>query len=101
MELNRAVAVAIRDGPLAGLTLVDAILARSDPEDYFHAHASRADLYRPLGKDGRGSHGLRRGSEACSPGTRATVYHKETEGTDVLRAVYDIRGHIHGHAVLE
>jgi predicted RNA polymerase sigma factor len=44
VELNRAVAVAMRDGPLAGLTLVDAILARGDLADYRLAHAARADL---------------------------------------------------------
>lgn len=50
VELNRAVAVAMRDGPLAGLTLVDAILARGDLEDYHLAHAARADLCRRLGR---------------------------------------------------
>jgi RNA polymerase sigma-70 factor (ECF subfamily) len=50
VELNRAVAVAMRDGPLAGLTLVDGILARGDLEDYYLAHSARADLCRRLGK---------------------------------------------------
>ncbi|MBI4400248.1 MAG: RNA polymerase sigma factor [Nitrospirae bacterium] len=50
VELNRAVAVAMRDGPLAGLTLIDAILARSDLENYHLAHAARADLCRRLGR---------------------------------------------------
>ena len=49
IELNRAVAVAMRDGPAAGLALVDAILARGDLTDYRHAHAARADLCRRLG----------------------------------------------------
>jgi RNA polymerase sigma-70 factor, ECF subfamily len=49
VELNRAVAVAKRDGPLAGLTLIDAILARGDLGDYFLAHSARADLCRRLG----------------------------------------------------
>ena len=50
VELNRAVAVAMRDGPLAGLALIDAILARGDLADYHLAHAARADLYRRLGR---------------------------------------------------
>lgn len=50
VELNRAVAVAMRDGPLAGLTLVDSILARGDLADYHLAHSARADLCRRLGK---------------------------------------------------
>jgi len=50
IELNRAVAVAMRDGPAAGLELVDAILARGDLQDYRLAHAARADLCRRLGR---------------------------------------------------
>jgi RNA polymerase sigma-70 factor (ECF subfamily) len=49
VELNRAVAVAMRDGPAAGLALVDAILARGDLTDYHLAHSARADLCRRLG----------------------------------------------------
>ncbi len=58
IELNRAVAVAMRDGPAAGLALVDAILARGELEDYHLAHAARADLCRRLGKteDARASY---------------------------------------------
>jgi RNA polymerase sigma-70 factor (ECF subfamily) len=50
VEINRAVAVAMRDGPAAGLALVDAILARGDLANYHLAHAARADLCRRLGK---------------------------------------------------
>ncbi len=50
VELNRAVAVAMRDGPLAGLPLIDAILARGDLENYHLSHAARADLCRRLGR---------------------------------------------------
>jgi RNA polymerase sigma-70 factor, ECF subfamily len=50
VELNRAVAVAMRDGPAAGLELVDGILARGDLADYYLAHSARADLCRRLGK---------------------------------------------------
>jgi RNA polymerase sigma-70 factor (ECF subfamily) len=51
VELNRAVAVAMRDGPLAGLELIDAIVARGDLADYHLAHSARADLCRRLGKE--------------------------------------------------
>jgi RNA polymerase sigma-70 factor (ECF subfamily) len=50
VELNRAVAVAMRSGPLAGLTLIDAILARGDLADYHLSHSARADLCRRLGR---------------------------------------------------
>ncbi len=52
VELNRAVAVAMRDGPVAGLALIDAILSRSDLADYPLAHSARAELCRRLGKTG-------------------------------------------------
>jgi RNA polymerase sigma-70 factor (ECF subfamily) len=50
VELNRAVAVAMRDGPEAGLTLIDRILARGELGDYHLAHSARADLCRRLGR---------------------------------------------------
>jgi RNA polymerase sigma-70 factor (ECF subfamily) len=50
VELNRAVAVAMRDGPAAGLALVDTILARGELADYRFAHAARADFCRRLGQ---------------------------------------------------
>jgi len=50
VELNRAVAVAMRDGPSAGLALIDAILGRGDLSDYHLAHAARADFCRRLGR---------------------------------------------------
>ncbi len=50
VELNRAVAVAMRDGPSAGLALIDTIMERGDLSDYHLAHAARADLCRRLGR---------------------------------------------------
>jgi RNA polymerase sigma-70 factor (ECF subfamily) len=52
VELNRAAAVAMRDGPAAGLGLIDGILARGDLADYPLAHSARAELCRRLGKTG-------------------------------------------------
>jgi RNA polymerase sigma-70 factor (ECF subfamily) len=50
VELNRAVAVAMRDGPEAGLVLIDGILAGGGLADYHLAHAARADLLRRMGR---------------------------------------------------
>ncbi len=61
IELNRAAAIAMRDGPQAGLSLIDAILVRGDLTGYHLAHAARGDLLRRLG----------RGDEAIDAYTRA------------------------------
>jgi RNA polymerase sigma-70 factor (ECF subfamily) len=50
VELNRAAAIAMRDGSEAGLALINAILERGDLLDYHPAHAARAELYRRLGR---------------------------------------------------
>ena len=50
IELNRAAAIAMRDGPAAGLVIIDAILARGDLDGYYLAHSARADLCRRLGR---------------------------------------------------
>jgi RNA polymerase sigma-70 factor, ECF subfamily len=50
IELNRAAAIAMRDGPEAGLGLIDAILVRGDLTDYHIAHAARGDLCRRAGR---------------------------------------------------
>ena len=50
IELNRAAAIAMRDGPEHGLKLIDAILARGELQEYHLAHAARADLFRRLGR---------------------------------------------------
>jgi RNA polymerase sigma-70 factor, ECF subfamily len=51
VELNRAAAVAMRDGPAAGLALIDAILARGDLAGYQFAHSARGELLRRLGRN--------------------------------------------------
>ena len=50
IELNRAAAIAMHDGPEAGLAIVDAIMARGDLDGYHPAHSARADLCRRLGR---------------------------------------------------
>ncbi|GGY65258.1 DNA-directed RNA polymerase sigma-70 factor [Cellvibrio zantedeschiae] len=50
IELNRAVALAMRDGAEAGLQVIDAISARGELQDYYLLHAARADFYRQLGQ---------------------------------------------------
>jgi RNA polymerase sigma-70 factor (ECF subfamily) len=50
VELNRAVAVAMRDGPDAGVAIINDILGRGDLADYHLAHSAKADLYRRLGR---------------------------------------------------
>ncbi|SCX44074.1 RNA polymerase sigma factor [Variovorax sp. EL159] len=58
-ELNRAAAVAMRDGPAAGLALIDALLARGELASYHLAHGARAELCRRLGRtdDARAAYG--------------------------------------------
>jgi len=50
VQLNRAVAIAMRDGPEAGLTHIDAVLEYGELADYYLAHLARADMYRRLGR---------------------------------------------------
>jgi RNA polymerase sigma-70 factor (ECF subfamily) len=60
VELNRAAAVAMRDGPEAGLILVECILARGDLTDYPLAHSARGELCRKLGRSGEAAGAFRR-----------------------------------------
>jgi len=50
VELNRAVAIAMRDGPGVGLAFIDAVLAHGELADYYLAHSARADMCRRLGR---------------------------------------------------
>jgi RNA polymerase sigma-70 factor (ECF subfamily) len=72
VALNRAAAVAMRDGPAAGLALVEAILARGELADYYLAHAARADLCRRLGRtaDARDAYIRALGLTAQTPARR-------------------------------
>jgi RNA polymerase sigma-70 factor, ECF subfamily len=81
IELNRAVAVAMRDGPAAGLACVDAILERGDLRDYRLTHAVRADFFRRLGRT----------AEARSAYARAlTLTRQETERRFLERRLSEI-----------
>ena len=73
VELNRAVAIAMRDGPAAGLSIIDAILARGDLADYHLAHAARADMFRRLGQRRRRPRRLPAGTGTDPAGARAAV----------------------------
>jgi RNA polymerase sigma-70 factor (ECF subfamily) len=63
VELNRAVAVAMRDGPAAGLALVDGLLERGELGEYRLAHAARAELCRRLGRADEARRSLQRALE--------------------------------------
>lgn len=66
IELNRAVAVAMRDGAAAGLVIVDALLAQGDLAEYRLAHAARADFCRRLGKTAEARAAYQRALELTS-----------------------------------
>ncbi len=63
VELNRGIAVAMRDSPAAGLALIDALLDRGELADYLPAHAARADLNRRLGRSMEAMRSYRRALE--------------------------------------
>lgn len=50
IELNRAVAIAMRDGPVAGLALIEEILSKGELAQYHLAHSAKADMYRRIGR---------------------------------------------------
>src|SRR3954462_13637386 len=68
VELNRAVAIAMRDGPAAGVALIDAILQRGDLTDYRPAHAARAELCRRVGRIADAKVSYRRAIALAQPG---------------------------------
>ena len=82
VELNRAVAVAMRDGPEHGLALIDALLARGELVDYHLAHAARADLLRRLGNIDQARTAYRRALELA---------HQAPERRFLQRRLEDLR----------
>jgi RNA polymerase sigma-70 factor (ECF subfamily) len=85
VELNRAVAIAMRDGPAAGLAMVQAILDRGELEEYGPAHAARADLCRRLGR----SH-----DAAASYGRALALARQEPERRFLSRRFHECRGRL-------
>src|SRR5438552_2938 len=82
IELNRAAAIAMRDGPQAGLSLIDAILVRGDLSGYHLAHAARGDLLRRLG----------RGDEAIDAYARALEFAtQKSERSFIARRLDQLR----------
>ena len=82
VELNRAVALAMRDGPAAGLAIVDQLLARGELNDYRLAHAARADLCRRLKRD----------ADARASYERAlTLTHSEPERRFFARRIAELK----------
>ena len=73
VELNRAAAVAMRDGPAAGLALIDAMLARGELADYHLAHSARADSAPAARPDGRGTRLVRASAGARPAGAGTAV----------------------------
>jgi RNA polymerase sigma-70 factor (ECF subfamily) len=81
VELNRAVAVAMRDGPQAGLPLVDELLARGALERYHLAHAARADLLRRLGRSEEANQSYRRALELARLEPERRLLHRRIAET--------------------
>jgi len=79
IELNRAVAVAMRDGPEAGLALIDAIVTRGELTDYHLAHAARADLCRRLGRTGEARESYRKALTLTRQGPEKRFLEKRLE----------------------
>jgi RNA polymerase sigma-70 factor (ECF subfamily) len=76
VELNRAVALAMRDGPFAGLEQIDAILARGDLADYHLAHSARAELCRRLGRATEARASYERALKLTQQGPERRFYEK-------------------------
>ncbi|MGO4832162.1 RNA polymerase sigma factor [Rhizobiaceae sp. 2RAB30] len=87
VELNRAVAIAMRDGPESGIALIDAILARGDLDRYQFAHSARADLLRRLGRNSEAVEAYQRAlSLATQEPERRFLEKRIVEVSDVQRS---------------
>lgn len=80
IELNRAVAIALRDGPAAGLTLLDDLLARKQLTDYHLLHAARADLLAQLGEHDAATVAYTRALELTTQEPERRFLHKKLTG---------------------
>ncbi|APU29632.1 RNA polymerase subunit sigma-24 [Ectopseudomonas alcaliphila JAB1] len=79
IELNRAVAQAMRDGPEAGLAQVDRLLASGELDNYHLAHAARADLLRRLGRREQAINAYRRALALTQQGPDRQFLHNRLE----------------------
>jgi len=79
VRLNRAAAIAMRDGAEAGLALIESILARDELTDYHLAHAARADLLRRLGRAGEAIAAYERALELTRQGPERRFFQKRLE----------------------
>ncbi|MFA6958097.1 MAG: RNA polymerase sigma factor [Thermoanaerobaculia bacterium] len=82
VELNRAVAVAMRDGAERGLVLIDAILAQGELDDYYLAHAARADLCRRIGRNDEAREAYRRALELMRQGPERRFIERRLSGLE-------------------
>jgi RNA polymerase sigma-70 factor (ECF subfamily) len=80
VALNRAAAVAMRDGPATGLRLIDAILARGELGDYHLAHSARGELLRRLGRREEASAAYRRALELVTQAPERRLLEKRLSG---------------------
>ena len=79
VELNRAAAIAMRDGPAHGLALIDAILARGDLADYPHAHSARGELLRRLERRGEAGDAYKRALQLVTQETERRFLERRLE----------------------
>jgi RNA polymerase sigma-70 factor (ECF subfamily) len=87
IELNRAAAVAMRDGPAAGLALVDRLLAGRELAGYHLAHAARADLCRRLGRTAEARASYERALELARQEPERRFLERRLAELDVIRSV--------------
>jgi RNA polymerase sigma-70 factor (ECF subfamily) len=80
VELNRAAAVAMRDGPAAGLALIDAILARGTLGEYHLAHSARGELLRRLGRSDEAKAAYRRALQHTTQEPERRLLEKRLNG---------------------
>jgi len=80
IELNRAGAVAMRDGPQAGLALIDEILARGDLTGYDLAYSARAELCRKMGRTAEARDAYQRALELIQQGPRRRLIEQRLAG---------------------
>ena len=73
IELNRAVAIAMRDGPEVGLALIDAVLAHGELANYYLAHSARADMCRRFGRTAEARSSYEKALALDPTGTRAEI----------------------------